>query len=79
MIASIGFVFGQIFNAPMDEYLLFLASGIILWAFINGTINEDCTGFIETGGIKDVIFPNSIICVELSDTMLTESSCGFCL
>jgi len=47
MIASIGIVFGQIFNTPMEEYLPFLAAGIILWAFITGTINEGCTGFIE--------------------------------
>ena len=51
MIASIGLVFGQIFSAPMDEYLPFLAAGIILWAFITGTINEGCTGFIDAEGI----------------------------
>lgn len=51
MIASIGFVFGQIFSTPMDEYLPFLAAGIILWAFITGTINEGCTGFIDAQGI----------------------------
>jgi ABC-type polysaccharide/polyol phosphate export permease len=58
MIASIGFVFGQIFNAPMDEYLPFLAAGIILWAFITGTINEGCTSFIEAEGmIKQLPIP----------------------
>lgn len=51
MIACIGFVFGQIFSTPMDEYLPFLAAGIILWAFITGTINEGCTGFIDAQGI----------------------------
>jgi ABC-type polysaccharide/polyol phosphate export permease len=58
MIASIGVVFGQIFNTPMDEYLPFLAAGIILWAFITGTINEGCTGFIEAEGmIKQLPIP----------------------
>jgi len=58
MIACIGFVFGQIFNTPMDEYLPFLAAGIILWAFITGTINEGCTGFIEAEGmIKQLPIP----------------------
>ena len=51
MIASIGLVFGQIFSTPMDEYLPFLAAGIILWAFITSTINEGCTGFIDAEGI----------------------------
>ena len=58
MIASIGIVFGKIFNIPMDEYLPFLAAGIILWAFITGTINEGCTGFIEAEGmIKQLRIP----------------------
>jgi len=58
MIASIGVVFGQIFNTPMDEYLPFLAAGIILWAFITGTINEGCTGFIEAEAmIKQLPIP----------------------
>jgi lipopolysaccharide transport system permease protein len=58
MIASIGLVFGQIFKSPMDEYLPFLAVGIILWAFITGTINEGCTGFIDAEGmIKQLPIP----------------------
>jgi lipopolysaccharide transport system permease protein len=58
MIASIGIVFGQIFKTPMDEYLPFLAAGIILWTFIAGTINEGCTGFIEAEGmIKQLPIP----------------------
>jgi ABC-type polysaccharide/polyol phosphate export permease len=79
MIASIGIVFGKIFNRQMEEYLPFLALGIILWAFITRTINEVCTCFIDAEGSKDVIFSTSIICVEASDMMLTESSNGFCL
>lgn len=51
MIASIGLVFGQIFKTPMSDYLPFLAAGIILWAFITGTITEGCTGFIDAEGI----------------------------
>lgn len=51
MIASIGFVFGQIFKTPMDEYFPYLATGIILWSFITATINEGCVGFIDAEGI----------------------------
>ncbi|WZB62546.1 hypothetical protein WJ970_03120 [Achromobacter xylosoxidans] len=31
MIGTIGLVFGQIFKAPTEEYLPFLAVGLILW------------------------------------------------
>lgn len=46
MIASIGVVFGQIFNSPMKEFLPFLAVGMIFWGFISSVITEGCTGFI---------------------------------
>ena len=51
LIASIGLVFGQLFNTPMDEYLPFLAAGIILWTFITSVINEGCSGFIDAESI----------------------------
>ena len=51
MIGTIGFVFGQIFNSPLVEYLPFLAAGMILWGFISTVINEGCTGFIAAEGI----------------------------
>jgi ABC-type polysaccharide/polyol phosphate export permease len=58
LIACIGLVFGQIFKTPMDEFLPFLAVGIILWAFITGTINEGCSGFIDAEGmIKQLPIP----------------------
>lgn len=58
MIACIGLVFGGILDTPMDEYLPFLAAGIILWTFITGTINEGCTAFVSAEGmIKQLPIP----------------------
>lgn len=51
MIGTIGVVFGQIFNAPMKEYLPFLAVGMIFWSFISSVVTEGCTGFIGAEGI----------------------------
>jgi ABC-type polysaccharide/polyol phosphate export permease len=51
MIASIGVVFGQIFNSPMAEFLPFLAAGIIFWGFMTSVIAEGCTGFIAAEAI----------------------------
>lgn len=51
MIGTIGVVFGQIFNAPMTEFLPFLAVGMILWGFISSIVTEGCTGFIAAEGI----------------------------
>lgn len=51
VIATIGIVFGSIFNSPMTEFLPFLASGIILWGFMSTVINEGCTSFIASDAI----------------------------
>lgn len=51
MIGTIGFVFGQIFQSPLDEYFPFLALGIILWSFAASVITEGCSGFISAEGI----------------------------
>ncbi len=51
MIGTIGVVFGQIFSAPMQDFLPFLAAGMILWSYILSVVTESCTGFISAEGI----------------------------
>ncbi len=58
MIGALGLVFGAIFNAPMQEFLPFLAVGIILWSYISTVINEGCTAFSSADGmIKQLPLP----------------------
>lgn len=51
MIATIGIVFGQIFNSPLEEFLPFLTIGMVLWSFIAAVVTEGCIGFIAAEGI----------------------------
>ncbi|MFC3459470.1 ABC transporter permease [Massilia haematophila] len=51
MIGTIGIVFGQIFQSPMQEFLPFLTIGMILWTFIASVITEGAIGFISAEGI----------------------------
>jgi ABC-type polysaccharide/polyol phosphate export permease len=51
MIATIGIVFGQIFQTPMQEYLPFLTAGMIVWTLISAILTEGCAGFIAAEGI----------------------------
>lgn len=61
MIGTIGIVFGQIFKSPMDEFLPFLAVGLILWGFISTVITEGCSGFIAAEAvIKQLPIPLSV-------------------
>ena len=58
MIASIGFVFGIIFEASMEIFLPHLASGIILWGLLAGVLNEGSQAFIVAESmIKQVPLP----------------------
>lgn len=50
-ILGIGTVFGALLGSPMEEFLPFLAIGMILWGFILSTISEGCAGFISVEGI----------------------------
>lgn len=58
MIATIGIIFGKIFNSPISEFLPYLAAGLILWGYISSTINES-TGVFTTSevAIKQLPLP----------------------
>ena len=51
MIAALGFVFGLIFGAPMEVFLPYLASGIIMWGLLSGIINDGTQAFIQAEGM----------------------------
>lgn len=60
MIAMIGLIFGQALGMPMQDYLPFLASGLILWTFISSAIQEGSSAFIESAGmIRQISIPIS--------------------
>lgn len=57
-IASIGIVFGMIFGTPMQIFLPYLASGIIMWGLLSGIINDGASAFIAAEGmIKQIPLP----------------------
>jgi len=51
MVGTIGVVFGQIFKSPIDQFLPFLAAGLIFWGLISSVITEGCMSFIAAEGI----------------------------
>lgn len=50
-IACIGIIFGNIFKAPMQEFLPFLSVGLILWSFISTVLTDATTVFPSAEGI----------------------------
>ena len=66
MIGMIGIVFGQVLSSPMQEYLPFLASGIILWTCFCTSALEGSTSFIDAQGmIRQLDIPLSLYPVRV--------------
>lgn len=51
MIACIGLIFGKLFKSPIQDFLPFLAAGLIIWGFISTTVTEATTVFISAESI----------------------------
>ena len=65
-IAAIGIVFGTIFGTPMQVFLPYLASGLIMWALIAGILNEGNQAFIAAEGmIKQLPLPKIVYIVRV--------------
>ena len=65
-IAAIGIVFGTIFGTPMQVFLPYLASGLIMWGLIAGILNEGNQAFIAAEGmIKQLPLPKIVYIVRV--------------
>lgn len=49
-ISAIGLVFGLLFQSPVQEYLPYMACGLIFWTFFTGLISEGSQAFIVAEG-----------------------------
>jgi lipopolysaccharide transport system permease protein len=51
MIGTLSLLFGTLFQTPLQDFLPFVAVGLILWTFMVSMINEGCAAFIDASGI----------------------------
>jgi ABC-type polysaccharide/polyol phosphate export permease len=47
MVVALGVLYGALFRMPLDQYLPFLAIGLVLWTLISAVITEGCQAFIS--------------------------------
>jgi ABC-2 type transport system permease protein/lipopolysaccharide transport system permease protein len=60
-VAGLGVVYSALFHMPTQEYLPYLAIGMIVWMLIANLIGEGCNTFIAAeGAIKQVPIPISV-------------------
>jgi lipopolysaccharide transport system permease protein len=65
-IAAIGIVFGTIFGTPMQVFLPYLASGLIMWGLISGIVNDGTMTFINSEAmIKQLPLPKTVYIVRV--------------
>ena len=65
-IAAIGIVFGTIFGTPLQVFLPYLASGLIMWGLISGVLNEGNMAFIAAEGmIKQLPLPKIVYIIRV--------------
>jgi lipopolysaccharide transport system permease protein len=61
MIATIGFIYAELFRQPIVDYLPYLTLGFIVWALISGIVQDSCTAFTGSEGIiRQVRAPYSV-------------------
>jgi ABC-type polysaccharide/polyol phosphate export permease len=66
MVGALGFLYGGLFGHPIQEYLPYLALGLIFWAFMASFMTEGCTVFTAAAPfIHQVNAPLSIYPLRL--------------
>ena len=65
-ITAIGLVFGTLFGTPIQVFLPYLASGLIMWGLIAGILNDGNQAFISAEGmIKQLPLPKIVYIVRV--------------
>ncbi|MFI4954344.1 MAG: ABC transporter permease [Gammaproteobacteria bacterium] len=65
-ILCLGFLYGTLLNQPLDEYLPFLAIGLVTWSFIASLVSEGSNIFIESSSyLKQMSLPYSVFLLRM--------------
>jgi ABC-type polysaccharide/polyol phosphate export permease len=51
MVLGIGFLYASLFNAPVDEFIPFVALGLVFFGAISGVLTEGCQTFLNAAGM----------------------------
>jgi lipopolysaccharide transport system permease protein len=66
LIATMGVVFGVLFDMELRDYLPYLAVGLVTWNFLSTALNEACNVFVLSEGlIKQINLPVYVYILRL--------------
>jgi lipopolysaccharide transport system permease protein len=61
LIASLGFVYAQLFNQPLEAFLLFVGVSLVAWSLVSALVNEGCGCLVDSQHlIKQVRLPVTV-------------------
>jgi ABC-type polysaccharide/polyol phosphate export permease len=66
LILCLGFLFGVLFKTPHEQFVPFLAAGLIFWMFISNTINDSGLAFIGSSNIiRQIALPGLVFVLRV--------------
>lgn len=65
-IMCLGFLYGKLFKMPIQEYLPYLAIGMVGWTFILTLVNEGASSLVESSPyLKQISLPYSVFILRI--------------
>ncbi len=66
MVVALGLIYGQLFGMDINQYIPFLAIGLVIWNFVSFLINDGCQTFIVTSAyLKQLAMPKSVFALQV--------------
>lgn len=65
-IVGMAFLFGNVFDRQIQEFLYYLAAGFLAWTYLSTMINEGCTLLVEAEHhLRSVPLPVSVLAMRM--------------
>lgn len=66
MVGGLGYLYGDLFKTPLDDYIPYLTGGFVAWGLISTVVIESCTVFVAADGfIKQLRLPLALYMFRL--------------
>lgn len=66
MVGGLGYLYGDLFKTPLDDYIPYLTGGFVAWGLISNVVIESCTVFVAADGyIKQLRLPFALYMFRL--------------
>jgi ABC-type polysaccharide/polyol phosphate export permease len=66
MVIVLGYVYGELYMMDIEQYIPFLATGLVLWNFLSSLVNDGCQTFIASSSyMKQLAMPKSVFALQV--------------